>query len=340
MISLEAPETLWLPRAICSYGFFMMAPNRWDPAKEEFSRPLKVGTEVIDVVIRQNGGAGAPLQVVCEPTPETDAESKEVEEQIRRMLRMREDDERAIELFGRVCPDLLKQGLGRVFRSPSVWEDVVKQVTLCNAGWNRTLEMNEGLCGIGERGSFPSPDEILQLRVSDLQKRCKLGYRAARIHALAQAVERGDVALTSMEETARNVSTVEEAEEVRQSLLKVPGIGPYSSKNLLQLMGIFREIPCDSETVRHFKHAYGKKGVSESNIAKVADDLFREYAPVQFLAYWSRLWQEYEVAVGKVAHEMSHEDYKKLTGSQMRAALSGSSSIEQEEGRAKRRRTQ
>lgn len=39
---LTVPLTFSLPRAICSYGFFLLAPNQWLSQSSRFRRPLNV----------------------------------------------------------------------------------------------------------------------------------------------------------------------------------------------------------------------------------------------------------------------------------------------------------
>lgn len=37
-----AAETFHLETVVCSHGFFMMAPNRWDPVSKALFRPLRL----------------------------------------------------------------------------------------------------------------------------------------------------------------------------------------------------------------------------------------------------------------------------------------------------------
>ncbi|KAL3729192.1 hypothetical protein ACJRO7_026310 [Eucalyptus globulus] len=69
------------------------------------------------------------------------------------MLRLSEEDERNAREFERVCgavgedvPDCVREFGGRVFRSPTLFEDMVKCILLCNCQWSRTLSMAQALC--------------------------------------------------------------------------------------------------------------------------------------------------------------------------------------------------
>lgn len=54
--------------------------------------------------------------------------------QVKRMLRLGEEEEAAVQAFHRVHPEARRSGWGRVFRSPTVFEDCIKAILLCNCG--------------------------------------------------------------------------------------------------------------------------------------------------------------------------------------------------------------
>ena len=60
-------------------------------------------------------------------------------------------------------------------------------------------------------------------------------------------------------------------EEVYAVLLGLPGVGPFTAANMLQLLGHYRRIPCDSETVRHLRKAHGLHQCSQANVQHHAD---------------------------------------------------------------------
>ena len=39
-LTLPVPPGFDLQAAVCSYGYFILAPNRWDPDTRTFARPL------------------------------------------------------------------------------------------------------------------------------------------------------------------------------------------------------------------------------------------------------------------------------------------------------------
>ena len=75
-----------------------------------------------------------------------------IEQQIRRMFNL--DGQQPYEQFYELMPLAREHGFARLFRSPTLFEDCVKTITLCNASWTRTTAMNEALStqvGLGRR---------------------------------------------------------------------------------------------------------------------------------------------------------------------------------------------
>lgn len=58
-----------------------------------------------------------------------------------------------------------------------------------------------------------------------------------------------------------------------RQLLQLPGIGPYGACNLLQLLGCYSHVPCDSETVRHLQAVHGLRRADLKNVRSLADQV-------------------------------------------------------------------
>ena len=57
--------------------------------------------------------------------------------------------------------------------------------------------------------------------------------------------------------------------ELHKALLRLPGMGPYTSANVLQLLGHYSCVPCDTETLRHLQDVHGLR---KSSMATVQAD--------------------------------------------------------------------
>lgn len=186
-----------------------------------------------------------------------------------------------------------KQGKGRVLRSATFFEDVVKTILTTNTTWSGTLRMASALVGLfGEpessqpaRRSFPTPPRLAQASVDELRSAARLGYRAPYVKELAQKVAAGEVPLEDLKTTEMPTP------ELRKYLLGLKGVGGYAAANLLMLLGRYDDIPIDSWALKLVSHEwYAGQPVSPAEV-KAA---FARWGEYQGLAYWFWNW-DYEL---------------------------------------------
>ncbi|GAB4847412.1 hypothetical protein Ancab_026470 [Ancistrocladus abbreviatus] len=164
-------------------------------------------------------------------------------------------------------------------------------------------------------GNFPGPKEIASLDEKYLAKRCSLGYRAGRILKLAQGVVEGSIQLRQLEELCSDAS-LSNYDKVDEKLKEISGFGPFTCRNVLMCMGLYNVVPADSETIRHLKQVHSRITTTRT-VQRVADEIYEQFAPFQFLAYWSELWNFYEEWFGRLS-EMPSSSYELITASNMR----------------------
>ena len=287
-LTLRVPADFELKRAVCSYGYFLLAPNLWLPAAETLCRPFWLGERIVGAAVTQPGGRGAALRVACDAALDR-GEQKQVRTGMVRMLRTDED----LAAWNRLNPAARRRGFGRMFRSPTLFEDLVKTITGCNVTWRNTMSMNRRLVASVGRGAFPTPAQLARLTPSRLKQSCRVGYRAGRIINLARAFERGQI------EPAWFEDPVCEAQELREALMKLDGFGPYAAANMLQLLGRYDHLPIDTETYRHYCHVTGiDRPANDKALDPLIHARYDPLAPYQFLAYWFEIWRDYERRYG------------------------------------------
>jgi 3-methyladenine DNA glycosylase/8-oxoguanine DNA glycosylase len=306
------PRDYVLRRDYCSYGYFLLEPNHWDAKGEVVSRVLELegGPAKLYVTQEREGvrrRAGAALAVLADRGL-SKAERGETARLLTRMLRLDEGPE-VIRDFHRVDARWKKLGRGRLMRSPSFFEDVIKTVTSCNVTWPSTVAMNRRLCEVvGKGGSFPSAKRVARTRPATLRARCRVGYRDARIIELAQLFTSGEIEPEWFEDPG----TADDA--IWERLLELPGIGPYAAANIMQLLGRYHRLPLDTESVRHGKTILGMKG-SDRQIMKRMHKHFAPFGAHAFRSYWFELWEFYEAKRG-----VSWTWEKEVVGSSFTAA--------------------
>lgn len=321
-LSIPAPRDYVLSRDVCSYGYFLLWPNHWDVVGQALSRVLMLpqGPAVVRITQKSTGAKGTkggPILAQFHRTLRA-GESSEATKQITRMLRLDESTETIAE-FHKADPRWKKSGRGRLFRSPTLFEDVLKTVTSCNVQWPGTIQMNRRLCevvgeriaiggkgggpGGGSRGrvsfdafSFPDAKALADTRPETLRARCRVGYRDKRIVELATLFS------TPASEGGIDQAWLEDPstpdEKVFKALIDLPGVGPYAAANIMQLLGRYTRLPLDTESVRHGRTLLGYKGTS----AQVMKKVHKHFAPFgrhAFRSYWFEMWEFYESKHGK-----------------------------------------
>ncbi|MEM8834635.1 MAG: hypothetical protein AAGD00_02330 [Planctomycetota bacterium] len=317
-LKLHTPSDYVFARDVCSYGYFLLAPNRWDPKTRSLTRPLRLRSgERTTVRLDQLGDApgeqlrvravkGRDVRARCDRAL-TPNERTEVKRLLRRMLSLDDDGVRA---FHRIDWRWKKSGRGRLFRSPTVFEDVIKTVTSCNVAWTSTIRMNERLCEVVEE-AFPSPRQLARRRPETLRARCGVGYRDKRIVELARRFAHAEIDPARLEDPGVPDDVVE------KELLGLPGVGPYAAGNIMQLLGRFSRLAIDTETVRHARAVLGMEGESREIEKRVAKH-YEPFGEHKFRSYWFELWDFYEAARGPAWTWDPRTTGKTFTASQLK----------------------
>ena len=63
-LTIRPPRDYLLRRDLCSYGYFLLEPNHWDPATRQFRRVLDTGRRSVSVSIEQPSGVRGGTLVV------------------------------------------------------------------------------------------------------------------------------------------------------------------------------------------------------------------------------------------------------------------------------------
>ena len=286
-LTIQAPRDFQFNRDVCSYGYFLLAPNVWDPDRKTLTRPLNLDGGVATLTIAQpDNHKGSPLRAVADRALSR-AEQGEAKRQITRMLRL--DDETVAD-FHRTDDRWKRSGKGRLFRSPTLFEDIIKTVTSCNVTWPGTVNMNRRLCEV-VCPAFPTPRQMARQRPATLRARCSVGYRDGRMVELAKMASRGELDLDHLEDASIS------DDDIYTALLALPGIGPYGAANIMMLLGRYSRLAIDTETIRHGKSVLGYRG-TDLAIRKKLEKHYAPFGEHRFRSYWFEVWSCYESRQG------------------------------------------
>ncbi len=186
------------------------------------------------------------------------------------------------------------RGAGRLLRSPSVFEDVVKTVCTTNCAWSATERMVGALVGrLGEPApgappgqvsgrAFPSPQAMAAAGADFYAGVARAGYRGPYLREIAARVAGGELDLEALL-TARRDDLPDE--EVERTLLALPGVGPYAAAHIMLLLGRHSRLVLDSWTRPKYARLQGRpkgKLIADRTIQR----RFRRYGDHAGLAFW------------------------------------------------------
>jgi N-glycosylase/DNA lyase len=194
-------------------------------------------------------------------------------------------------------------GAGRMVRSPTVFEDVVKTISTTNCTWSATVRMVHAIVlHLGEPAAgaadadpwgraFPTPSAMAEAGETFFRDVARAGYRGAYLLQLARSVAEGDLDL----EWFGRASPDELPDvELEARLLALPGVGPYAAAHVMMTLGRYHRLILDSWTRPTYARLTGRRSVTDRAIER----RFRRYGPYAGLAFWlflTRDWVEESV---------------------------------------------
>lgn len=189
-------------------------------------------------------------------------------------------------------------GAGRMMRSQTVFEDVIKTICTTNCTWSATERMvgalveHLGAPAVGARATgvrgraFPTASAMVEAPASFYRDVARAGYRGAYLSAIARAVADGDL---DLEVLGRTSSEDLPDGEVAERLLGLPGVGPYAAAHVMMMLGRYSSLILDSWTRPTYARLARRRSVTDATIVR----RFRRYGPYAGLAFWLFLTRDW-----------------------------------------------
>jgi len=287
-ITLPARPPFSLAAVVGSHGWVQLAPLEKDQQDGGLTRIERLESgQVVELAIRE---AENCVRVEVN-APLTQAEQEEVANKVTWMLEL-DHDLSEFYALARQEPKLAKVkagARGRILRSPTLFEDVVKTILTTNTAWGGTIRMaNAVVSQFGAplptdpaRHAFPTPQQLAATDEATLRNETRLGYRAPYVLHLARTVASGDLDLEALR--TADIPT----DPLRKQLLAIKGVGAYAAANLLMLLGRYDFLPVDSwalKVVSYEWHDGQPIGPDEVEAA------FEPWGRWKGLAYWFWDW--------------------------------------------------
>ncbi|MGD9562632.1 MAG: DNA-3-methyladenine glycosylase [Pyrinomonadaceae bacterium] len=185
-----------------------------------------------------------------------------------------------------------RMSAGRLLRSATVFEDLVKTLCTTNCSWSLTKVMTANLVeklgkpGIGGKKSFPSAQAIASMPEQFFRAEIKAGYRSPYFVELGETVASGKL---DPEAWLRSELPTE---ELRKEIKGVKGIGDYAADNLLKLLGRYDGLALDSWLRAGF---YKKHNREKPCPDKKIEKHYRKFGKWKGLAIWCDMTEHWFV---------------------------------------------
>ncbi len=277
---LETPANFSFRHTVYSHGWSELLPMQLDDENWHLECILETGfaKPVSAVIYEISGGI------------EIDISSKKFKEQnlirdVRHILRLDDPLDDFYVLTDN--EDRLKwvstSRAGRLIRSATVFEDMVKTMCTTNCSWALTKNMvrnlvhNLGAPAIGGGHAFPTPAAMASVDEKFYRDEIRAGYRSPYFVELAEAVASG-----KLDPESWLTSDVPSA-ELKKEIKNVKGFGDYAADNLLKLIGRYNGLALDSWLRSQFYKKHNREKVCPD---KKIERHYKKFGDWKGLAIW------------------------------------------------------
>ena len=301
---LDSPQGFSLKATVLSHGWHECAPMNWSEGGRCFQTIECNGGRPYRVSVVENAcGRQAPKFAVTVDGGDLD---DGVLQRTRDRLRVTLGLDRDLSEFYELCAQhprlsaIPRIGGGRLLRSASMTENIIKALCATNVNWTQAVKMINRIAQLGPHvphfrnlTAWPSPREILKAGERYLNEVCRLGYRTESILAFCHAVGDGRFDPESLDVMASDPTV--SSDDLLALLRSIHGIGPSSAHYLLGFLGRHDRLSIDSATVAHVAqlHTNGRRPTN-----KQIERVYAPYGRWKNLVYWCENWLTWATASG------------------------------------------
>jgi N-glycosylase/DNA lyase len=290
-ITITTPGNFNFKRTAISHGWCELLPFEFDQDQWKLTRVLDFG----DSAPATATITASKRRLKIETSRKLAKRSTEkLIRDVRHMFRI-DDDMSSFYLEMKGAPGfewIVDQGAGRMLRSPTVFEDLVKMLCTTNCSWALTDKMVRGLVqNLGResadgRRTFPTPEAMALMPVKFYVNEVRAGYRSPYLKELGERVASGSLQVEKW--LTSPLSTSELIKEIKS----VKGVGDYAAENLLKLLGRYDGLALDSWTrAKFFKVRNEGRKATDKKIERYYSR-FKEWRGLALWCDMTRDWLE------------------------------------------------
>jgi len=242
-IFIETPPDFEFKRTVLSHGWCELRPFEFDPENWTLSMVFNLNRPVSAKIYEDEN----QLKIEVDGDLNSAAVSQ-IKEDVARIFRFNDDLDGFYQLLKneKDLSWIARQKAGRLLRSTTVFEDLIKTICTTNCSWSLTKIMVTNLVEkLGQTTTdgkmlFPSAEAMAEMPEEFYRNEIRSGYRAPYFKELADHIARGQL------EVEHWLTTDISTKDLKKEMKQVKGVGDYAAENLLKLLGRYDGLALDS----------------------------------------------------------------------------------------------
>ena len=263
-IYIGMPSYFSFKQTLFGHGWSQLAPFEVNRGKLILSYVFSAADVPVSAQISESGGK---IKVEIAQSKLNQTTVNKITRDVRHILRL-DDDLRefykSTESENRLSW-IAENNAGRLLRSPTVYEDLVKTICTTNCSWALTKKMTANLTDkLGEpakngKRAFPTAEKMAGVSAEFYKDEIRAGYRSAYFAELAEKTASGKINPESWLDAEMPTA------ELKKQMKQIKGVGDYAAENLLKLVGRYDGLALDSYLRAQFYKKHNGGAICEDN---------------------------------------------------------------------------
>lgn len=290
---IKKPENFNFKRTIYSHGWSELPPFQLDTEKWELEYVFanEYLRNPLSASISENGNF---IKTEILENKISERAKQKILWDLKHILRMDEDLTEFYSLSDaeRRLSWIRRQKAGRLLRSPTVFEDLVKTICTTNCSWGLTKKMittlveNLGVETSDGKRAFPTAEAMASVSPEFYRHEMRAGYRAPYLAELAEKVASDKINPENW------LNSKLPTNELKKEIKQIKGVGDYAAENLLKLLGRYDGLALDSWLrAQFYKKHNGERICGDKEI----ENFYKKFGSWRGLAIWCDMTEKWLV---------------------------------------------
>ncbi len=274
---LETPENFNFIRTVFSHGWCELLPFEIDKENWRLSCVFDNSNGCVSATVSERNG-----KIKIEMS-EGKINQEKILRDVRHILRLDDDLSVFHQLTKKEFAWIAKTHTGRMLRSPTVFEDLIKTICTTNCSWALTKKMTTNLVEkLGTptkdgKKAFPTAAQMAGKSAEFYKDEIRAGYRAPYFAELAEKIASGKINPESW------LHSDLPTKELKKEMKQIKGVGDYAAENLLKLVGRYDGLALDSWLRAQFYKKHNGEIVCDD---KQIEKFYQRYGTWRGLVMW------------------------------------------------------